>query len=210
MKQGVGDKNLVFVSVVVVALFLVAVLVLLSSSVAEESGEDDDEDEDTDCDTDDDVQGAVVAGGGGDSLNVAVFVNGQSFAGTIIDFSSSSVADALWVVVEVQYAGTITAVSVALISWINDEDGFQSAFITAVTFGGTSSSSTGGACDGLAGTNTDVDRHINFKGKAAGWSVHGETHLSVSVRCVDGDSKAGGLGGCASILKDSKGAGASW
>ena len=56
---------------------LLATVVLLSS-VAEESSEDDNKYQDSDCDSDNDVKSAVVAGCGSDSLDVAVFINGQS------------------------------------------------------------------------------------------------------------------------------------
>jgi len=206
----VWANKLVFVSVVVLALFLVTVYVLLSSSVAEESGEDDNEDQDTDGDTDNDVQGAVVTGGGGDGVDAAALVNGQSFAWAIINFSGSGVADALLGIIEVKHTGTVTTVSWALIIWVDSKDGFQSAFKTAVTFGGTSSSSTAGACKWAAGTDTNVDRHINFKGKGARLSVHGEAHLPVTKGCIDSDSKAGGFSRRASVLEEGEGTTASW
>jgi len=145
---------------------LLAAVVLLSS-IAEESCENDDKDQDSDCDSDDDVKSAVVAGCGGDGLNVPVFINGQSFACAIINFSSSSVADALLGSVKVQHARTITAVSATLIVGINFEDSFQSTFKSGLSFNSTSATSSCSASDSGAGTNTDVNFHVNFEGETA-------------------------------------------
>jgi len=207
--------DLVLVTEVILALLVCGVL---SSSEAEESCQDYDEDEDSDCDSDDDVESAV-GGCRGDGVavatGVATVVNRHSGAFSVVNLDSSGVADALLFAVEVQDAAAISAVTVALISWINDKDGLQSGFTSAVSLIGSSCSSesaspSGGASDGLAGAYTDVDLHVYLELVGTGRSVHGEAHFTVAVRCVNADTERRRLAIRTSVSEQLEEAVAAW